>query len=150
MNCLLQAHFRTTMEQVHPARHPCATCTEALQTGCYISRPLPAKPNILHLTKEREGNLTNAEPHWREPVPKLLCFSSKSELCWNSLTEASWKIFSGLTEKHAKIWQHTSSFIMATVGLPPILKLCTSCCLGDTNKPPEAEFKQQRFLYWIP
>lgn len=38
-------------------RQPCATCTEALQTGCCISRPRPAKPNILHLTKECEGNL---------------------------------------------------------------------------------------------
>lgn len=76
---------------------------EALQTGCCISRPGPAKPNILRLTKECAGNLRNAEPRWRRPVPKLLCFSSKSELCWTSLTKASWKIFSGLTEKHAKI-----------------------------------------------
>lgn len=131
-------------------RQPCTTCTQALQTGCCISRPRPAKPNILHLTKECKENLTNAEPRSRQLVPKLLCFSSKSELCWTSLTEASQKIFSGLTEKHAKIWQGTSKLYYGNSRSASILKLCTSCCLGDTNKPPEAEFKQQRLLYWIP
>lgn len=72
-------------------RQPFATCPEALQTGCCISRPWPAKPNILHLTKECEGNLMKAEPRWRQPVPELLCFSSKSQLCSTSLTKGSWK-----------------------------------------------------------
>lgn len=113
--------------------------------GCRTCSPWLAKPNILHLTKECEGNLRNAELRWRQPVPKLLCFSSTSELCWTSLTEASWKIFSGLTEKHAKIWQDTSSFIMVTVGLPPFWSYVLPVALGTTNKPLEANLG--RFLY---
>lgn len=146
-SCLLQAHFQTTMEQVQPAewRQPCAMCTRALQTGCCTCSPWLAKPNILHLNKECEGNLRNAELRWRQPVPKLLCFSSTSELCWTSLTEASWKIFSGLTEKHAEIWQDTSSFIMVTVGLPPFWSYVLPVALGTTNKPLEANLGS-RFL----
>lgn len=137
---LLQAHFQTTREQLHPAewRQPCAMCTEALQTGCCVCSPWPAKPNILHtLTKECEGNLRNT---------KLLCFLSKSELCRTSLTEASWKIFSGLTEKYAKIWQDTSSFIMVTVGLPPFWSYVLPVALGTTNKPPEANLGSRDFF----
>lgn len=145
--CFLQAHFPSTTEQGHPAEaNAVQRAQRQLQTGCCISRPWPAKPNILHLTKECEGNLTKAELHSRQPVPKLLCFSSKSQLCPMSLTKASWKIFRGLTEKHAEIWQDTPSFIMATGGLHPFWSYALPVALGTLNKPPDAEFSSRDFF----
>lgn len=136
---LLQGHFQTTMEQLHPAewRQPCAMCRGTPDRVLRMQPVASQTKHPAHLTKECEGNLRNT---------KLLCFSSKSELCRTSLTETSRKIFSGLTEKHAKIWQDTSSFIMVTVGLPPFWSYVLPVALGTTNKPPEANLGSRDFF----
>lgn len=116
------------MEQVYPATD------NPVQRAQRHSRLGVAYPGPAGQTKHPAPN----KGMWRKSNERratLKAACAKAALLFiqitlvNQFDQSLLEIFS-LTEKQAKIWQDTSSFIMATVGLPPFCSYVLPVALG--------------------